>query len=191
MTQKLPPYPSQQERIDFFKTKHRSIDASDPGTGKTRVYLEVFAERRRQGSGAMLVIAPKSLLEAAWVEDIYKFVPHLRSSVAYASNRGDAFEEKADVYLTNVDAARWLAEQEPGFFSKFDTLCLDEFTAFKHRTSGRSKAMQNIVKHFMFRHGMSGTPNTNSITDIWHPLYLVDDGKRLGNSFFRLVPCHI
>jgi len=184
MTSILPPYETQQQRIDFFKKKHRSMDASDPGTGKTRVYLEVFSERRRQGSGAMLVIAPKSLLEAAWVEDIYKFVPHLKPSVAYASNREEAFEADADVYLTNVDAARWLSEQEPKFFSKFDTLCLDEFTAFKHRTSQRSKAMQAVSKYFMFRHGMSGTPNTNSITDLWHPMYLIDDGKRLGQSFF-------
>jgi SNF2 family DNA or RNA helicase len=31
---------------------------------------------------------------------------------------------------------------------------------------------------------MTGTPNTNNITDLWHQAYIVDDGKRLGNSFY-------
>lgn len=178
-------FPSQKQRKDFFLNKKRTIDASEPGTGKTRVYLEVFNERRKQGSGAMLVLAPKSLLEAAWAEDIQKFIPELRFSIAYATNRKAAFQKKADVYLTNIDAARWLADQHPNFFTKFDTLCIDEFTAFKHRTSARSEAMRKIVKYFIFRHGMSGTPNTNSILDLWHPMLLIDDGKRLGTSFFR------
>lgn len=178
-------FDAQKKRIEFFSKQKRTLDTSDPGTGKTRVYLEVFAQRRAQGSGAMLVLAPKSLLEAAWTEDIQKFTPWLRHSVAYASNRQEAFEKKADVYITNIDAARWLSEQQSSFFTKFDTLCIDEFTAFKHRTSGRSSAMRKIVKYFMFRHGMSGTPNTNSILDLWHPMFLIDDGKRLGTSFFR------
>lgn len=184
MTTIPPPFEHQKRSIEYFANKQRTLDTSDPGTGKTRVYLEVFAARRAKGSGCMLVIAPKSLLEAAWAEDIMKFTPWLSYSVAYASNREEAFEADADVYITNIDAARWLAEREEQFFAKFDTLCMDEITAFKHRTSGRSKAMQKIVKHFMFRHGMSGTLNPNGITDAWHPLYLIDDGKRLGVSFF-------
>lgn len=178
-------FKSQKERVNFFLPQKRTLDASEPGTGKTRVALEIFNERRKQGSGAMLVLAPKTLLEAAWAEDIMKFLPHLRYSIAYASNRKEAFEKPADIYLTNVDAARWLKEQPSSLYSKFDTLCIDEFTAFKHRTSGRSAAMRDIVKYFLFRHFMSGTPNTNSILDLWHPMYLLDDGRRLGTSFYR------
>jgi SNF2 family DNA or RNA helicase len=38
---------------------------------------------------------------------------------------------------------------------------------------------------------MTGTPNGRSITDVWHQVYLLDDGKRLGNSFysFRNAVC--
>ena len=32
---------------------------------------------------------------------------------------------------------------------------------------------------------MSGTPNSNTILDIWHPTLLVDDGERLGVRFFQ------
>ena len=32
---------------------------------------------------------------------------------------------------------------------------------------------------------MTGTPNSNTITDIWHQALILDGGQRLGNSFFR------
>ena len=31
---------------------------------------------------------------------------------------------------------------------------------------------------------MSGTPNSNSILDLWHPVLLVDDGDHLGQRFY-------
>lgn len=133
----------------------------------------------------MLVIAPKSLLYSAWEADFRKFAPHLLLSVATASNRTKAFKRPADVYITNTDAASWLAKQPPTFFARFDTLVIDEISSFKHRTSARSKAMGKIKKYFPYRYGLTGTPNSNSIADIWHQVFLIDDGKRLGTSFFQ------
>ena len=38
---------------------------------------------------------------------------------------------------------------------------------------------------------MSGTPNSNTILDLWHPTLLVDEGTRLGPRFytFRSAVC--
>jgi SNF2 family DNA or RNA helicase len=181
-----PPFNHQKKSIEFFKDKSRTFDASDPGTGKTRVFLEVFAERRRQGGGAALIIAPKSLLDAAWREDIWKFTPHLKVSIAYATNRDNAFRlENADLYITNTDAVSYLVKKDALFFTVFDTLCIDEISAFKHPTSNRSKAIAEIKNYFPYRHGMSGTPNSNTILDIWHQMYIIDDGARLGDSYYR------
>lgn len=58
-------------------------------------------------------------------------------------------------------------------------------TAFKHQTSARSKAVAKIAKHFEWRRIMTGTPTSNGICDIWHQVYIVDDGQRLGSSFFK------
>lgn len=133
----------------------------------------------------MLVLAPRSLLRSVWVNDIAKFAPQLTVSVADAANRAAAFEADCDVYVTNVDAAKWLAEQKPAFFKRFSELVIDESTAYKHHTSQRSKAMAKIAKHFEYRCCMTGTPNSNSITDIWHQAYILDEGKRLGFSFYK------
>lgn len=160
------------------------FDMSDPGTGKTGVQVWAFAKRRKKSGGCALVMAPKSLLRSAWEDDFKKFAPHLKCSVAYAEIREKAFLHEADVYITNTDAAVWLLKQKPAFFKRFDTLIVDEVSAFKHHTSARSKALNKIKKYFKYRSVMSGTPNSNTILDIWNPMQILDDGKRLGTQYF-------
>lgn len=169
----------------------RVLDTSDPGTGKTRVQIEVFTQRHKRTGKATLIIAPRSLLRSAWEDDFRKFAPNVRVSIAPAEKRAAAFATQADVYITNTDATVWLAKQKPKFFERFDALIIDELSLFKHRTSQRSKALNQIKKHFTYRYGLTGTPNSNTITDIWHQVFVLDDGKRLGKSFaqFRNSVC--
>ncbi len=168
-----------------MSTRSRVLDSSDPGTGKTRVQIELFAARRKRGGGAALVIAPKSLLRSAWQDDFQKFAPEMKTIVAPAEKREQAFSQVGDVYITNTDATKWLAQQPTSFFRCFDTLIIDELSSFKHHTSQRSKALNKIKKHFANRYGLTGTPNANSITDIWHQVFVLDDGQRLGKSFYQ------
>lgn len=175
----------QKKSVAFMLKHERVLDASDPGTGKTRVQIELFAQRRKAGGRCALVIAPKSLLKSAWENDFAKFAPGLRCSVAQARNRKQAFAIPADVYITNVDATKWLAEQGPAFFARFDTLIIDELSMFKHHTAQRSKALNKIKGHFKFRYGLTGTPNSNGIADIWHQVFVLDDGEHLGRNFYK------
>lgn len=176
----LPLFNHQKTSIEFADGKPCIFDASSPGTGKTRVYIELI----KKNQGKTLVICPKSLMRPAWAADIKKFAPHLSVSIASAARREDAFNESADVYITNHDAAVWLAKQRPSFFEGFVSLVVDESGAFKHHTSQRSKALAKIAKHFKFRYALNGTPNPNTITDIWHQIKILDDGARLGPVFF-------
>ncbi len=189
---KIPPLFPDQERSVLTELGLGSVfDTSEPGTGKTRVRLEVWAKRRTKGGKCMLVLAPKSLLRTAWESDAKKYVPWASVSVAYAANREQAFDTAADIYITNHDAVKWLSKQPASFFNKFDYLVVDESEAYKHHTSQRSKAAAKIRKHFKYRTLMNGVPTPNGVTDIWHQMYLVDDGKRLGQSFyaFRAAVC--
>jgi superfamily II DNA or RNA helicase len=180
-----PHFKHQTESIAKFTTVEKGLDFSDPGTGKTRVQIDLYADRRANGGGCALVIGPRTLLEAAWVEDFKRFAPHIQTSVAHASNRERAFKSDVDVYITNTDGTRWLAKQKPEFFKKFDTLIIDELSTFKHRTSLRSRCLRKILKHFRYIYGLTGTPSTNSICDVWHQAFIVDEGKRLGTNYFR------
>lgn len=120
------PFAHQLVSIKHNDTTPIVFDCSDPGTGKTFVRIRSFAKRRAAGSGALLVLAPRSLLRSVWVNDITKFAPTLTVSVADAANRAEAFERDCDVYVTNVDAAKWLAQQKPAFFKRFTELVVDE-----------------------------------------------------------------
>src|SRR5690606_27365473 len=180
-----PLFRHQRHSIEFLSSRPRALDFSDPGTGKTRTEIEDFARRRRAGGGKALIIAPKSLLRSAWEDDFKKYAPDMKVSVAPAEKRAQAFAEEADAYVTNTDAAKWLAQQKPAFFKDFETLIIDELSTFKHHTSQRSKAMNKIKKYFPYRRGLTGTPNANSITDLWHQVFIIDDGQRLGRSFYQ------
>lgn len=177
---------SHQKVTGTFLRKHKIVfDMSDAGTGKTLPEILDMWERRSKKHGkCALVLASKSLLESAWADDIQKFCPSLTFSVAWAENRQSAFDADADVYITNHDAAKWLSNQPKKFFEKFDTLIIDESTAYKHHTSQRSKAIGKIAKYFEYRRLMSGTPMTNGVCDIWHQMFILDGGARLGKSFF-------
>jgi SNF2 family DNA or RNA helicase len=160
------------------------FDTSSPGTGKTYVAIKAFERRRKKKTGCALILAPKSLLRSTWAADFKKFAPGLTVVVATAEVRESTFAEKADAYVTNIDAVKWLAKQPKSFFAKFDTLIIDESSAYKHATSQRSKAVAKIAKYFKYKRAMTGTPNGRTITDVWHQVYLLDEGARLGRSFF-------
>ncbi len=176
----------QQETKDFGILNSRVFDMSDAGTGKTRAWLEVLVQRKKILGGKALVIAPKTILKPAWADDIIKFTPSLSYVVANATNRAKAFEEEVDVYITNHDAVKWLLEHHKYLVNRgFHSIIIDESTAFKHRTSQRSKALAKLIGYFEYRTHLTGTPNPNGLLDLWHQVFLLDDGDHLGDSYWR------
>lgn len=181
----------QKESVKRLQKSSEIFDASDPGTGKTAVEILDFARRRERNGGKALVLAPKSLLTAAWKNDFLKFCPEMYVSTAYAHNRQEALALDADVYVVNHDAVDVIAKMPKKWLAKIDTLIVDESGAFKHHTSGRSKMARKLAKEFEFRRCMNGTPMPNTVLELWHQMYLVDLGKRLGPTFsgFRSAAC--
>ena len=174
------PYAHQKITTDFIVNTNTCLITSDPGTGKTRAVLDAHAIL----GGKTLVLAPLSILEAAWGEDIYKFQPEIKYGVAYAKNRKQVFEDdENEMVITNFEAVNFLSKNTH-YCEQFDTIVIDEFTAFKNREAKRSKNLKKIISYFTNRIAMSGTPNSNTILDIWHPALLIDDGKRLGTRFY-------
>lgn len=181
----IPPLFAHQEANAAFKVAHpRMIDGSDPGTGKTRATVEAFARLKAAGLvDHMLVLAPLSILRPSWAADCGKFAPDLNVSVATAKDKLTAMwpAVDADIYITNHDSVKWLKDVK---FAGRWVLCVDEFPAFKNRTSQRSKALAVMRKFFEVRWLLSGTMNSNGACDIWHPMFVCDDGDRLGKQFW-------
>lgn len=179
-------WPHQLKSKAICKVQQRVLDFADPGTGKTRVHIENYAERLQRKR--LLVVCPISLMQPAWGIDLQKFAPRLSVGYCSAEDRMGAFQAGCDVVVINTDGVKWLelmCKKDKQFLAEFDHLIIDEIAYFKHPTSQRSKAMRNIAKHFKYRYGMTGTPNPNSVTELWHQALIIDDGKRLGMSFFQ------
>lgn len=189
----VPPYYAHQEKtLGLLRQENGVLDLSDPGTGKTRPALGAYVERAGTTGKRCLVLATKSILQPAWGGDIDKFFPGVKYRVAYATNRQSVFDSDADIIITNHDAVRWIGKNiKPAYWKDFDTLIVDESTAFKNHTAQRSKEVYKLAKNFTYRECMTGTPNPRSILDVWHQAKIVDDGNRLGSSYwkFRSVVC--
>ena len=179
-----PLFDHQKQTSDLLQKTNILLDASDPGTGKTRAAIDGWL---RRNDGNLLVVAPKSLLQAAWEHDITKFYPELIYSIAWAHNRKKAFDKQVQIYITNTDAVKWIVKQPKNFFIKrnIKSLIVDESTYFKHRTSQRSKALIKLIPAFKYRQIMTGTPRSKTILDLWNQIKILDGGKRLGTSFYK------
>ena len=95
----LQAFEHQKITTDFINATPRCLITSDPGTGKTRSVLDAIVNH----DARTLVIAPLSILESSWVDDIKKFQPQLTYSVAFSKNRAKAFAEDTDIVITNHD----------------------------------------------------------------------------------------
>lgn len=176
----------QEQTFQRFSATDVGFDFSDPGTGKTLANLAVYNARKERKR--CLVLCPKTLMTSAWGNEIKKFFPHLSYSLATASNRIKAFEQRTDIVIMNVDGVTAVAKNKAlmkKIAEEFDHLIIDESTVFKHRSSQRSKAAYKISRLFERRYLLSGSPNPNSVTELWHQAMLLDGGRRLGTNFFK------
>lgn len=186
----IPPlFDNQEEAAEFWVNNKRVFNTSDPGTGKTRATLEGY---RRSLGGRLLVIAPLSILDPAWGNDIRQFLPGFNYAIAHGTpvKRLRAFESGADIVITNHDGVKWLRDNKH-LLADFSHCAVDESTAFKNGQSQRSKALNSIADCFEYLALLTGTPNSNSILDLWHQVFLIDRGQRLGTKYwgFRSSTC--
>ena len=136
----------------------------------------------------VLVIAPLRVAMQTWPGEIGKW-DHLKGltySVAVGSEkeRLQAFRKKADVYITNRESVEWLVERSRVPFD-FDMVVVDELSSFKSHQAKRFKSLLKVrpgVKRIV---GLTGTPSSNGLADLWAEFRLLDMGERLGRYITR------
>ena len=129
------PYEHQQVTTDFIVDNPKCMITSDPGTGKTRAVLDAIKDFK----GRTLVLAPLSILEAAWGEDIKKFTPALTYEIAYAKNRQKVFETSTtDLVITNFEAVNFLIKNKKLLREEIELL-LPKITELAFSLGGNSK----------------------------------------------------
>lgn len=157
----------------------------EPGLGKTIITLSAIWDLMFDyfEFSKVLVIAPLRVAENTWIEELEKcnHLTFLRISKVLGSEqeRLRALETPADIYVINRENVAWLCELGEW---EFDMLVIDELSSFKSHTSKRFKALRQKRPGFARVVGLTGTPSTNGLMDLWSEIYLLDQGQRLGKT---------
>ena len=180
-----PRWKHQEQTVQFFARVGSGFDFSDPGTGKTRGQIDSYNSDPNRGR--LLVVAPKTLMHAAWGDDIEQYAPNLTVSYAVAGARLAAFELQTDVVIINTDGVKELTGKEYAKYLKdFTHLVVDESSNFKNPQAQRSKALEKVAKLIKYKRLLTGTPTPNTVLELFHPTKIIDGGKRLGTSYTKL-----
>lgn len=131
----------------------------------------------------VLVIGPLRVARTTWPGEIKKWdhLAGLRYSVVVgtAAKRMAALEEDADIYIINRENIPWLIEQSGKPFD-YDMVVVDELSSFKSWQSKRFRAMMKVRPKVKRIVGLTGTPSSNGLMDLFAEYKLLDMGKRLG-----------
>ena len=142
-----------------------------------------------------LVIAPLRVASQTWPEEIRKW-DHLKGltysvAVGTEAERRDALRKPADVYVINRENVDWLVAKS-GIPFDFDMVVIDELSSFKSHRSKRFRSLLKVRPKVKRIVGLTGTPSSNGLMDLWAEFRVLDMGQRLGryisqyrNAYFR------
>ena len=179
------PHDYQQYAIQYIETHPIAAVLLDMGLGKTSITLTALNDLLfdRFLIRKVIVIAPLRVARDTWPDEIQKW-EHLRSlnysvAVGTEAERLAALERQADIYIINRENVQWLVE-ESGIPFDFDMVVVDELSSFKNHQSKRFKALMKKRPGVGRIVGLTGTPSSNGLMDLWAEFKLLDMGQRLG-----------
>ena len=157
----------------------------DCGLGKTITTLTAINELMYDSFeiSKVLIIAPLRVAQSTWKDEIEKWdhLNLLRYSIVVGDEkeRLKALKQNSDIYIINRENVDWLVTKS-GIDFNFDMLIIDELSSFKSHTSKRFKSLLKIRPYFERVVGLTGTPSSNGLMDLWAEFRVLDLGERLG-----------
>ena len=199
---KYKPHAYQEYAIEYIKTHPVAAILLDCGLGKTSITLtaiesmlhDTFEIRK------VLIVAPIRVATVSWPDEIGKWdhLSDLTYSVAVGTReeRLAALRKDADLYIINRENLPWLIEESVMPFD-YDMVVLDELSSFKNWQSKRFKAFMKVRPNLKRVVGLTGTPSSNGLMDLFAEYRCLDMGERLGRfigqyrtAFFRPDRCN-
>jgi len=178
------PHDYQAFAIDYIETHPVAAVLLDMGLGKTVISLTAIADLLFDSFLAhrILVVAPLRVARDTWPAELQKWthLQHLTFSVAVGSvkERRAALMTAADITLINRENLQWLIE-DSGFPFGYDMVVIDELSSFKNHQSKRFRSLMKVRPKVKRIIGLTGTPSSNGLMDLWAEFRLLDMGKRL------------
>lgn len=139
----------------------------------------------------VLVIAPLRVARDTWPMEVRKW-DHLKELdvsviIGDAKTRKAAVSTNALIYIVNRENVKWLIDyyEKNGLKWDYDCVVIDELSSFKNYQSQRFKYLRKVrpfVKRWI---GLTGTPTSNGLMDLWAEIGILDGGERLGRFIGR------
>lgn len=179
------PHEYQKYAIEFIKKNPIAAILLDMGMGKTSIVLSALNELMFDSFEVtkVLIIAPLRVARNTWSDEIKKWdhLNGIRYSIAVgtAAERLAALKADADIYIINRENVPWLIE-DSGLPFDFDCVVVDELSSFKNWQAKRFKALMKVrpkIRHIV---GLTGTPSSNGLMDLFAEFKILDMGERLG-----------
>lgn len=181
---KYNPHDYQKYSIDFIENNPISALLLECGLGKTSITLTAINDLMFDSFDVskVLVICPIRVANT-WVQECKKWehLNDLRISVAVGSEmeRLRSLRAKADIYVINRENVQWLIESS-GITFNYQMVVIDEMSSFKNGKSKRCKALLQVRSKIDRIVGLTATPTSNGLMDLWSQYRILDGGKRLG-----------
>jgi len=193
----------------LYVTRHHVV------THNTAITLTTIVDRMRAGQvQKTLIFGPLRVIQSVWAKEARKWehTKHLRFSIVHGTKvkRAQALFAIADVYLVNYEAMNWLTETLEHYYLSqgkplpFQMVVYDEISKLKNSTTLRVKGgtrdrkdrygtthkikvpgWRNMIPHFRYRVGLTGTPASNGYIDLHGQYLVIDNGTRLGEYVTR------
>ena len=184
------PHEYQKFAIDYIETHPVAAILLGCGLGKTSIALTAIDEMLHDSFEIrkVLVVAPIRVCTNSWPDEIRKWdhLSDIRFSVAVGTReeRLAALKADADVFIINRENLPWLVEQS-GLPFDYDMCVLDELSSFKNWQSKRFRAFMKVRPKLKRVVGMTGTPSSNGLMDLFAEYRCLDMGERLGRFIGR------
>lgn len=179
------PHNYQSYAIDYIETHPVAAVLLDMGLGKTVISLTAIADLLFDSFEAhrILVVAPLRVARDTWPAEISKWqhLKHLTYAVAVGTvkERKAALSAGADITIINRENLGWLIDSS-GFEFNYDMVIIDELSSFKNHKSKRFQSLMKVRPKVKRIIGLTGTPSSNGLMDLWAEFKLLDFGERLG-----------
>lgn len=194
---KYEPHSYQEYAIRYIETHPISALLIDMGLGKTSITLTAIRNLLFDSFEVckVLVIAPLRVAKNTWTDEMKKW-EHLNTLtypliIGNENERLSALNEQTDIYIINRENVDWLVNKS-GYKFDFDMVVIDELSSFKNHQSKRFKSLMKVRPFVKRIVGLTGTPSSNGLMDLFAEFKILDMGKRLGyfigqyrNTYFK------
>lgn len=186
---KYDPHKYQSYATDFIINHPIAAVFLEMGLGKSVITLTAITKLKAEDAICkVLVIAPLRVARDTWPSEIAKW-DHLKNldyavAVGTEAERKAAIRKDATVTIINRENVDWLINKS-GLPFDFDMVVIDELSSFKSYGAKRFKALLKVRPFIKRIVGLTGTPSSNGLMDLWAEFRVLDFGKRLGRYITR------